>query len=329
MSKIDIIIPVYNAEKYIEATINSIKKQNYKNWKLILIDDCSTDKTREICQKLSTSDSKITYIKLKQNQGPSVARNVGIERSTAEYLSFIDSDDAIEPDYLSRLVTTAERYKADIVWCNYYEETPDKIEKRTHNLPQAPLETKQAMSFFIEGREGLGSMCNKLYRRSFVETHHCRLNPNRAHGEDWQFNMDVFRCRGRIIPIPDFLYHYIRQNKDSVISSYRSIDYDNFVRSEELKKGIAKEFDIEYNLVSVNSNFIYMVIALLHRLLKSNYGGGGKYTEFCRITQDSYFFNIIKSKAYSIKKLPLKYRIYFILLKYRTNYVAYMLMKIL
>lgn len=328
MAKIDIIIPVYNAEKYIEATIDSIKQQSYKDWNLLLIDDCSTDNTSALCKKYAASDSRIVYVRLGRNGGPSIARNVGIDQSTAEYISFVDSDDAIEPDYLSQLVTTAETYKADIVWCNYYEETPDKIEKRTHKLPQEPLATRQAMSFFIEGREGLGSMCNKLYRRAYVETYHCRLNPNRSHGENWQFNMDAFRSGGRIIPISNLLYHYIRQNKDSVISSYRSIDYDNFVRSEELKKGIAKEFDIEYNQVSVNSDFIYMVMALLFRLMKSNYGGS-KHYEFFRITQDCYFSNLIKSKAYSIKKLPLRYRVYFILLKYRLNFVAYTLMKIL
>lgn len=256
MAKVDIIIPVYNAEKYIEATVTSIEKQDYQDWNLLLVDDCSTDNTGEVCKSMAASDSRIVYVRLAQNGGPSTARNVGIERSTAEYLSFVDSDDTIETNYLSRLVATADEYKADVVWCNFYEETKNKVERRTHNLPQEPLNIKSSMSFFLDGRMGLGCLWNKIYRRSFIEEHNCRLNPNRTHGEDWQFNMDVFRCGAKIIPISDFLYHYIRQNTNSVIASYRSIDYDNYVRSEKLKKKLAKEFCVKYDKVSVNSDFI-------------------------------------------------------------------------
>lgn len=327
MAKVDIIIPIYNAEKYIETTIETILKQNYDDWNLILVDDCSTDKTSDICERFALSDARIKYYKLTKNGGPSVARNVGIDKSAAEYLSFVDSDDAIEANYLSRLVTTAEEYKADVVWCNYYEEAPNGVEKRMHNLPMILLDTKQAMSFFIEGRVGLGSMCNKLYRRTFIEEHACRLNPKRMHGEDWQFNMEVFRCGAKIIPISDILYHYIRQNGHSVVASYRSIDYDNYVRSMQLKSDIAIEFGLEYNEINVNNNFIYMVMALLCRLAKSDYRGGKK-EEFFRITNDKFFCDLLKSDLYSIASLPLRYRVYFALIKCRLKLLTFYLMKL-
>ena len=96
---VSVIIPVYNCENYIEKCIESVLLQSYENFEMILIDDGSPDNSGAICDKYAEKDSRVRVIH-KSNGGVSSARKKGIENSTSAYISFIDSDDYIEPDYL-------------------------------------------------------------------------------------------------------------------------------------------------------------------------------------------------------------------------------------
>ena len=94
---VSIITPVYQAERFIELTILSVLAQSYQNWEMILIDDCSHDKSAEIIQKFVEKDKRIKYLRLETNSGAAVARNKAIEMAQGEYLAFLDSDDLWEP----------------------------------------------------------------------------------------------------------------------------------------------------------------------------------------------------------------------------------------
>ena len=97
---VSIIIPVYNSEKYLKDTINTIKEQTYTNYEVIFIDDCSTDKSIEIIEENKTD--KIILYKLDKNYGPAIARNKGVELSKGRYIAFLDSDDMWEPKKLEK-----------------------------------------------------------------------------------------------------------------------------------------------------------------------------------------------------------------------------------
>src|SRR5690554_1488167 len=92
-SIVSIITPVYNSQKYLEKTINSVLKQTYTSWELILIDDCSSDKSRKTIKKFAQQDERIKLITLKINSGAAIARNVGIEVAIGRYIAFLDDDD--------------------------------------------------------------------------------------------------------------------------------------------------------------------------------------------------------------------------------------------
>ncbi len=100
--KISIIVPTYNSEKFISASIFSVKNQTHSNWELIIIDDCSSDNTGQVIKEFSSSDHRIKYIKLDKNSGAAVARNRGVEIASGEYLAFLDSDDVWLPNKLER-----------------------------------------------------------------------------------------------------------------------------------------------------------------------------------------------------------------------------------
>lgn len=325
MPKVSIIIPVYNAEKYIEATINSILAQTLSDWELLFIDDCSKDNSPVICKEFSHRDNRIIYIKQLENGGPARARNIGLEHAKGEFVAFVDSDDTIEPVFLERLVTTAEEKEADIVWSNYREIFGDNIIKKKHNLScHTPISYDTYIQLFFSGQDGLGCLWNKLYRREFIELNKIRLNVERVHGEDWEFNMACFRCHPVLVAIQDSLYNYIRQNNNSVIASYRAQDYQTYVDSNKLLMELAQKETIEYDNVAMRSRFVYLVIQLLIALKRSNVQD--KKSEFNRIVKDEYFLNIVKSSSWIVEYLPIRYKFYFFLIKCRLIRLAYLVM---
>ena len=114
--KISIIVPVYNCEKYLIKCINSILDQSYANLELLLYDDGSVDNSNSICKEFEKLDKRVKVFN-QNNSGASVARNIGIENSTGEYLMFVDADDYIEDSMLKVLIEKAEVEKADFVMC--------------------------------------------------------------------------------------------------------------------------------------------------------------------------------------------------------------------
>lgn len=119
MSKISIITPAYNAEKYIEETINSVLKQTYNNWELLVIDDCSTDNTTELVKKYATKDSRIKLVQVFKNGGVAKARNIGLENATGRYIAFIDSDDLWKPDKLEKQLAFMQQKDCVLSYTNF------------------------------------------------------------------------------------------------------------------------------------------------------------------------------------------------------------------
>lgn len=115
---VSIIIPVYNVEKYLRRCLESVSSQSYDNLEVILVNDGSTDRTPRICDEFSKSDLRFNVIH-KSNGGQSEARNFGLNRSSGEYITFIDSDDFVHKDYVGNMLTIATSLSYDIVQCDY------------------------------------------------------------------------------------------------------------------------------------------------------------------------------------------------------------------
>jgi glycosyltransferase involved in cell wall biosynthesis len=119
--KISVIVPIYNAEKYLERCINSIVKQTFKKFELLLIDDCSDDKSLEICKKYAQIDKRIKTYHKEVNEGTAQARKTGIFYAMAEYSIFVDNDDWIEPEMLDELYQKIISKNYDMVYCDFYD----------------------------------------------------------------------------------------------------------------------------------------------------------------------------------------------------------------
>ena len=164
---ISVIVPVYNVEKYLEECLDSIKNQTYSAIEVILVNDGSTDSSKEICEKYCKQDSRFLLTN-QENQGLSAARNKGVEISTGEYIVFVDSDDIIKTNYLEKLM----QYMAedvDIVECIF---TVKKMEFLDENIETTTIifegDSNKAVKFFPHHTLNVNAV-TKLYRREIVE----------------------------------------------------------------------------------------------------------------------------------------------------------------
>ena len=210
MDKISIIVPVYNAEKYIDKALYSICGQTYQNLEILLIDDGSTDGSLVRCQEWSRKDTRI-LVHPQENAGASAARNKGIELASGKYLMFIDGDDWIEKNMLEVLYQEAEKYQADAACCILQEDEEMASEEVIDGIYYQNGDRVQAFSEKVESGLALlrvwGPVC-KLYRRDAIAE--CRFEDYKV-AEDLLFNTNVI-CHGnfeKTVLVEHPFYHYI------------------------------------------------------------------------------------------------------------------------
>ncbi len=214
MNKISIIVPVYNAEKYLRKCCYSILEQKYKDIELILINDGSTDDSEKICKQVCLEDSRVMF-KTINNQGVSVARNVGIDCATGKYIMFVDSDDWLEPKSLESISEIIES-EQDVYVLNHWQE----YQNNSREIFMNPCETTipSLLEHLGELREIDSLLCtvwNKVYKCSLIKEKGIRFLENIPFGEDFLFNMDFFMVAENLVCSNIFSYHYNCMNLNS------------------------------------------------------------------------------------------------------------------
>ena len=163
--KISIIVPVYNVEQYIERCVESLINQTHKNVEIILVDDGSKDNSGKLCDELAQRDSRIVVYH-KENGGLSDARNYGIDKSTSDYVGFVDSDDFVDEDMYEILLSNLLKYDSEISFCRLNDVYNDEITKdNTENKPYL-MTSEQAIKMVLEAKVFSVTAVNKLYKKS-------------------------------------------------------------------------------------------------------------------------------------------------------------------
>ena len=215
--KITVIVPVYNVESYLRKCLDSIIAQTYKNIEIIVVNDGSTDTSGEICQEFGEIDHRIIYIE-QENAGLSAARNTGLENMSGDYVTFVDSDDWIEQDYLETLYKKIVEYQADIAVGNYYSFNESEGMFYFHILGDSYYEkVYDNVSIFenlYESQEmksfALISAWGKLYKAGLFEQ--LRFDIGKL-GEDGYLNQKIYLLAEKIVYIHKGIYSYrIRNN---------------------------------------------------------------------------------------------------------------------
>lgn len=208
MKKVSIIVPIYNEEENLRKCIESLINQTYKELEIILINDGSTDKSKEIIE--SFKDKRIIAID-KKNTGISDTRNKGIDKSTGDYIMFVDSDDYLELNCIERLIETAEKENSEIVMFNYYLETPSKrIEIKLPKIEARNLKEDKDLLTKIH----LGP-CTKIFKAELIKDN---LFPLNLKYEDVPFVVEAVIKAGKISFVPNYLYHYVIKKSGETIT---------------------------------------------------------------------------------------------------------------
>ena len=208
---VSIIIPVYNAEKTIGRCIDSILNQEYNDFELLLVDDGSTDDSGTICDAYAERDGRIQVFH-QANAGVSASRNLALDRARGDYLQFLDSDDWITTDATSSLVRAMEGGPCDMVVSDFYRVVGDRVSQKGDIEEDGILTREEYAAHMMENPADFyyGVLWNKLYRRSIVEEHHLRMDPEISWCEDFMFNLEYIRYAEffRAIQIP--IYYYVK-----------------------------------------------------------------------------------------------------------------------
>lgn len=221
---VSVIIPAYNAEKTLEKCVESVLKQTYQQFEIIIVNDGSKDNTFAVCEELKKRDRRVLVIH-QENGGSSAARNVGINKSKGEYLVFIDGDDTINNHYLEKLIEPASKDNVDVVMCgiticyqkqNYSVENGFKKQKIAQELKDVP-------QLIYESCENgmIYSPCNKLYRKEIISDNKLHFTLNKEPIEDIVFNCEFLRYVRKIAVVPECLYYYNKNDVESNVTRYR------------------------------------------------------------------------------------------------------------
>ena len=215
--KISVIVPVYNTEKYLEASLRSVMNQTYRNLEIICVNDGSTDSSLSILQRLAAEDSRIRIIN-QENAGQGAARNAGLAVASAEWITFPDSDDQLVPDAYETVVKS-------------FELNPDMVHFSIEVVHENGAKTsKRDRRYYTLNTDGLyninedyiltsdGSVSNKFFRKSVIDKYGIRFEEIRY--EDFQFSREYMLVAGNVFNISRPLYIYLRRSGSTMAQTF-------------------------------------------------------------------------------------------------------------
>ena len=213
--KVSVIVPVYNAERGIEACLNSLLAQSYANLEILIVNDGSVDESERIIRKFARQDPRIKLF-CTENQGVSAARNIALENVTGEWIAFCDSDDIVPKNAYKRMLQAARRTNAEIVVGSL------KVQKPRESFCFRYRKKQVYFSLFYNGP----SLCNRLFKYSVFRG--LRFNSITI-GEDVVFLTKAFNMTNKIVPIGEVVYIYVHQEDSTQKSLTHSYSLDTFM----------------------------------------------------------------------------------------------------
>lgn len=223
MPKVSVIVPVYNAEKYLQECVDSILSQTLTNLEVVLVDDGSADSSPVICDGYAERDNRVKAIH-QRNSGAAAARNQGMNVARGEYIAFVDSDDWIDADMYKRMVDTAEANDCDLVICDCLKESDSGSQLYTHDLPAGFYDRERMYSVYFPQLLMPDTMeypvtisnCLLLIRRELVIKNQITYPERMRFSEDLLFGSEVGYFAQSMTYLKGYAPYHYRQNPDSV-----------------------------------------------------------------------------------------------------------------
>ena len=329
-SKVSIIIPIYNVEKFLNRCIQSVLNQTLNDIEIILVDDGSPDNSSQMCDEYARKDNRIKVIH-KKNAGLGYARNSGLDIATGEYVAFLDSDDFVDVDIYRKLYETAISHNLDVCYCGFKHHY---VDGRVHEKYEVDkyIEfkgVKEVNGFLLDmiGPEPSYHsdvkymMCvwKAIYKRKIIEDYHIRFCSERQFvSEDIIFHLDFLPKVQSIGFIPDKLYYYCVNGVTTLTSTYSKEKFErNKILLCEIENRLLKLFPKEQFLNRYyRLCFLYFRTSIVKSLSSIKLVGlHRRMLAVKEIVNDAFFKNMIEEYPYM--RLPWKHRILFILVKFK------------
>lgn len=259
MTKISVIIPIYNAESFLNECLVSIQEQTFSDYEAWLIDDGSTDNSGTICDNFA-ANNKLFHVIHKKNGGVSSARNAGLEKANGEWICFIDADDTVEKEYLSTLYQFANMQKDILIIQGFKTFLPDNtyIDKRFTNQLYNSSEVYKTFQDLNINR--CGYPFGKLYNAEIIRHHHLRFVESIHYAEDVMFMLTYLTHCSAIQTVEGMNYnYYIRKNIQSL--SKRIFVFESEYACYQLYLKRIGELKQRFNLTETSLRKVYNVIS--------------------------------------------------------------------
>lgn len=280
-TRVSVIIPVFNAEKYLPNCIDSVLSQICPGLELILVNDGSTDQSEEIINGY-ISDNRVVYLK-QENKGVSVARNFGLSRASGEYIIFVDADDYLVSNSLDKRITQAE--KTDLLISNYYRMKDVGVkEKEDYINEEKNLSIVEAL-WSISPKSDIGYqgfLWNKVFRGQIIKENSIQFDPSVAYGEDRLF-IGKYISHCKTITLDTEAVYFYRLSDESAMVSFDMITHKNYERVkteidglEKIEK-LVKEYD-----EGIYQSFIYYELFTCARFYRNSDDSVPDFKKICR-----------------------------------------------
>ncbi|HFE9683147.1 TPA: glycosyltransferase family 2 protein [Clostridium perfringens] len=253
INNVSVIIPVYNAEKYIEKCINSLCNQTFDNYEIIIIDDGSSDNTELVVNKYKNRYKFIKYYK-KNNGGVSSARNYGLSVANGKYVIFVDSDDWCEKNLIEVAYKKINEFKVDWLIYGYYIEFQNKTINTIKNDINILANNKKEIAKCIkllEEKMLIASPWTSIYRMDILKENNIKFNENLDFGEDVLFNLEYLEAIESVYILNLPLYHYVKFDKKTLSTKYVKNRFEKMNYNIKKRKEVYDKFNMvsdEYNI---------------------------------------------------------------------------------
>lgn len=274
---VSIIIPIYNAEAYLEACLESVNHQTYYNIEIILIDDGSTDQSAKICSSYCEKDSRAFFLH-KENEGVSVARNLGISKATGDYIYFCDSDDIMADNLIETYVIALEETEVDLVYSNYLQFKDENMVCFRHLGNRHIIKGSERYRTLFLDSSCMGFLWNKMFRLNIIRDYRLYFDENLLVLEDSDFVFNYMKKTSSLCQLDDVLYAY-RQNPSGAVLGAFSNSKLNVISAQEKIFIQVCNINIDEEIKAWVWNEMIHSFAVVYKKL---YGSKDNYAIFCQ-----------------------------------------------
>lgn len=316
--EISVIIPIYNAEHFLEKTLDCIIEQTFNNYEIILVDDGSSDKSGKICDSYAIQNKNITVLH-QENQGVSCARNNGLKKAVGDFIVFMDSDDLANPNYLKSLYDSITKHNVDLVIQNISGLAPF-IKK------DELITSKTKIWEYVESNKlyNYGFPFAKIYKKALVLRFNLHFNPSVHYSEDLFFLLKYLLYSNTLYVSTDSNYDYL-QHSGSLINKYHKFETElaGVVEFKNILHNVQTELQIDNKVIpNLTSWYCYFIFRSLLSLYKYKLPQQTRIAETRKITESNPLF------IQYFRPFNLQQKIWFKLLRIKQYHMADLILTI-